>query len=274
MEKQKENALIVVKQLPIIEEQLKTLSSEIDKKVANAKSLIVSDTTVKEVKKVRAELNSEFKELEAQRKTVKEKVLAPYQAFEEVYKSYVSDKYKQADADLKAKIDEVENEQKATKKAKIKEYYLEYAESQSIDWLKDDKYFNMLNLNVTLTASEKSLKEEIKNYVDMVVSDLSLIDTQEYGTEILLEYKEHLNVSLAIQNVLNRHKQLETMEQLQKEKEENKKAEEKAIEKVDEALTAPKEVEKIYTMTFKVSGTMEQLKGIKKYLESVGIKYE
>ena len=86
MEKQKENALIVVKQLPIIEEQLKTLSSEIDKKVANAKSLIVSDTTVKEVKKVRAELNNEFKELEAQRKTVKEKVLAPYQAFEEVYK--------------------------------------------------------------------------------------------------------------------------------------------------------------------------------------------
>lgn len=274
MEKQKENALIVVKQLPIIEEQLKTLSSEIDKKVANAKSLIVSDTTVKEVKKVRAELNNEFKELEAQRKTVKEKVLAPYQAFEEVYKSYVSDKYKQADADLKAKIDEVENEQKATKKAKLKEYYLEYAESKGIDWLKYDKYFNILNLNVTLTASEKSLKEEIKNYVDMVVSDLSLIDTQEYSTEILLEYKEHLNVSLAIQNTLNRHKQIEEIMQLKNASEESKKAEEKAIEKVDEALTAPKEVEKIYTMTFKVSGTMEQLKGIKKYLESVGIKYE
>lgn len=274
MEKQKENALIVVKQLPIIEEQLKTLSSEIDKKVANAKSLIVSDTTVKEVKKVRAELNNEFKELEAQRKTVKEKVLAPYQAFEEVYKSYVSDKYKQADADLKAKIDEVENEQKATKKAKLKEYYLEYAESKGIDWLKYDKYFNMLNLNVTLTASEKSLKEEIKNYVDMVVSDLSLIDTQEYSTEILLEYKEHLNVSLAIQNTLNRHKQIEEIMQLKNASEESKKAEEKAIEKVGEALTAPKEVEKIYTMTFKVSGTMEQLKGIKKYLESVGIKYE
>lgn len=274
MEKQKENALIVVKQLPIIEEQLKSLSNEIDKKVANAMSLVVNDETIKEVKKVRADLNNEFKDLEAQRKNVKEKVLAPYQAFEEVYKTYVSEKYKKADIDLKSKIDDIENEQKNKKKKELKEYYLEYAESNNLEWLQDDKYFNMLNINVTLTASMKSLKERVKEYIDMVVSDISLIETQEYNTEILLEYKEHLNVSFAIQNVLNRHKQLETMEQLQKEKEEREKQEEKAIEKVDEALTTPIQEEKIYTMTFKVSGTMEQLKGIKKYLESVGIKYE
>lgn len=274
MEKQKENALIVVKQLPIIEEKLKTLSNEIDKKVANAMSLVVNDETIKEVKKVRAELNNEFKDLEAQRKNVKEKVLSPYQAFEEVYKTYVSDKYKKADIDLKTKIDEIENEQKEKKKQELKEFYLEYAESNNIDWLIDDKYFNMLNINVTLTASMKNLKEQVKQYVDMVVSDIKLIDTQEHNTEILLEYKEHLNVSLAIQNVLNRHKQLETMEQLQKQQEEKIKEQEKSIEKVNEALGSPKQEEKIYTMTFKVSGTMEQLKGIKKYLESVGIKYE
>lgn len=274
MEKQKENALIVVKQLPIIEEQLKSLSNEIDEKVANAMSLVVNDETIKEVKKVRAELNNEFKDLEAQRKNVKEKVLSPYQAFEEIYKTYVSDKYKKADIDLKTKIDEIENEQKEKKKQELKEFYLEYAESNNIDWLIDDKYFNMLNINVTLTASMKNLKEQVKQYVDMVVSDIKLIDTQEHNTEILLEYKEHLNVSLAIQNVLNRHKQLETMEQLQKQQEEKIKEQEKSIEKVNEALSSPIQEEKIYTMTFKVSGTMEQLKGIKKYLESVGIKYE
>ena len=42
MENKKEE-LIIVKQLPIIEERLKSLSDEIDVKVANAMDLVVSD---------------------------------------------------------------------------------------------------------------------------------------------------------------------------------------------------------------------------------------
>ena len=68
----KKQELIIVKQLPIIEEKLKSLSLEIDEKVEYATSLVVCDDTVKEVKKVRAELNADFKDLEAQRKMVKE----------------------------------------------------------------------------------------------------------------------------------------------------------------------------------------------------------
>ena len=62
--KEEKQELIIVKQLPIIEERLKGLSIEIDEKVKYAKSLVVSDETVKDVKKVRAELSKEFKELE------------------------------------------------------------------------------------------------------------------------------------------------------------------------------------------------------------------
>ena len=105
--------LIVVKQLPIIQEQLKQLSEEIDEKVANAKSLVCTEETVKEVKQVRADLNKEFKDLENQRKLVKEQVLEPYMQFEEVYKQYVSDKYKEADIELKNKVESVENELKS-----------------------------------------------------------------------------------------------------------------------------------------------------------------
>ena len=43
--------LIVIKQLPIIEENLKELSGEIDKKIENANALVCNDETVKEVKK-------------------------------------------------------------------------------------------------------------------------------------------------------------------------------------------------------------------------------
>ena len=274
MEKQKQD-LIIVKQLPIIEEQLKSLSNEIDTKVANALSLVVSDETVKDVKKVRADLNADFKELETQRKMVKEKVLAPYQQFEEVYKTYVSDKFKDADKQLKNKIDEVEEEQKRNKGIEVSEYFIEYAKSNDLDWLVEDgTYYQMANINVTLSASMKSLKEQAKNFVDMVVSDLALIETQEDKIEILVEYKKTLNVSNAITSVVNRKEALKKEIKIQEEVKELKEQEEKIVEKVDENLKSPVEEEKIYTMTFKVSGTMEQLKGIKKYLESVGVKYE
>ena len=97
--------LIVVKQLPVIEEQLKGLSVLIDEKVESALALEVSDETVKDVKKVRAELNADFKMLETKRKEVKDKVMTPYNQFEEIYKTYVSEKFKKADIDLKTKID-------------------------------------------------------------------------------------------------------------------------------------------------------------------------
>ena len=54
--------LITIKQLPQIEEHLKELSIDIDKKVENAKSLVCTEENVKTIKQVRADLNKEFKE--------------------------------------------------------------------------------------------------------------------------------------------------------------------------------------------------------------------
>lgn len=101
--------LIEVKQLPIIEENLRALATSIDEKVSRSTSLVCSTETYKDIKAVKAELNNEFKVLEEQRKAVKRAVLDPYNRFEAVYKECVSNKYKSAEADLKKKIDEVEN---------------------------------------------------------------------------------------------------------------------------------------------------------------------
>ena len=274
--KEEKQELIIVKQLPIIEERLKGLSIEIDEKVKYAKSLVVSDETVKDVKKVRAELSKEFKELENKRKMVKEKVLTPYQAFEEVYKTCVSDKYKQADADLKNKIDEVETEQKRLKEEEILSYFNEYALSNNVEWLKN--YYQMANINITLSASIKSLKEQAKTFIDKVIDDLKLIDTQEHKAKILVEYKKTLNVSNAITTVTDRIKKEEEEIQKLEELAKRKEVEATVVEKVEEVATieAPTEEkqEKIYNMTFKVYGTMEQLKEIKNYMEKVGLRYE
>lgn len=271
--------LIVVKQLPIIQEQLKQLSEEIDEKVNSAKGLVCTEETVKEVKQVRADLNKEFKDLESQRKLVKEQVLAPYLQFEEVYKQYVSDKYKSADIELKNKIDTIENELKAKKEQEIKDYFEEYKTARNIDFVT----YEQAKINVTLAASMKSLKEQAKAFIDKVVDDLNLIETQEHKAEILVEYKQSLNVSQAITIVTNRFKAIEEEKRKQEEfvKEASKAV---IIEAKDnpytpqnqEILQAPvKETqEDILTLKFTVKGTRTKLKALKEFLENGGYDYE
>ena len=274
--------LIIVRQLPQIEEHLKDLSTEIDEKVENAKSLVCTEESVKIIKQVRADLNKEFKELEVQRKTVKEQILTPYMQFEEVYKTYISEKYKSADINLKQKIDSTENELKRQKEQEIRDYFEEYKTANNIDFIT----FEQAKISVTLSASKKSLKEQAKLFINKIADDLKLIETQECKEEILVEYKQSLNVSRAIQDVANRHKLLE---------EEKRKKEERKItityneeheltresnERLEQIFNKPLEQpqivkqEEILTLTFRVRGTRSKLKELKKFLEDGGYDYE
>ena len=272
--------LIIVRQLPEIEEHLKELSEEIEQKVENAKSLVCTEENVKVIKQIRADLNKEFKEVENQRKAVKEQILAPYMKFEEIYKTYIADKYKSADIDLKQKIDNTENELKKQKEQEIREYFEEYRIANDIDFVT----FEQANINITLTASKKALKEQIKKFIDEIVDDLKLIETQECKEEIVVEYKQSLNVSKAIQEVANRHKLLE------EEKKRKEELKEKLVQQMSEeadrvikednqsqVLEAPKvekKDEEILTLKFTVKGTRSKLKELKSFLEEGGYDYE
>lgn len=273
--------LIIVKQLPQIEEHLKELSIEIEKKVEQAKSLICTDENVKTIKQVRADLNKEFREVEQQRKAVKEQVLAPYMQFEKVYNEYVSDNYRSADIELKNKIDSVESELKAKKEQDVKDYFETYKSENNIDFIT----YEQARINVTLTASMKSLKEQAKSFIDKIVDDLKLINTQQNQTEILVEYKKHLNVSRAITDVMDRKKAIET-ENLKREEQkvvhiemnQNHKITERSYGELEKAFNREMEEtqikQKIYTITFTVSGTAPRLKQLKDYLLREGYQYE
>ena len=290
--------LIVVKQLPQIEEHLKELSLEVEQKVENAKSLVCTEENVTTIKQIRASLNKEFKEVENQRKIVKEQILAPYMQFEEIYKMYISDKYKSADNDLKEKIDSTENELKNIKEQEIKDYFEEYKKANNIDFVT----YSQARINVTLSASRKSLKEQAKQFIDKIVDDLKLIDTQEHKTEILVEYKQSLNVSQAITSVTNRFKAIE--EEKKKRQEELKRKQlEEAQRRADESIRVQTEAtrqalenfipkteeveetilqapvieekqEEILTLRFTVKGTRTKLRELKQFLENGGYDYE
>lgn len=286
--------LIVVKQLPQIEEHLKELSIDIDKKVENAKSLICTEENVKTIKQVRADLNKEFKEVEQQRKMVKEQILAPYMQFEEIYKTYISDKYKGADSDLKTKIDTTENELRARKEQETRDYFEEYKQSLSIDFIK----FEDAKIKVGLADSKTSLKKQAKDFIDRVNTDLATIMLQEHKEEILVEYKQNGYVlSTAISTVINRMKAVEEtkknqeelkqkqLEEAQRIADENIKAQTEATKQAldnfrvteQEVLQAPtieEKQEEVLTLKFTVRGTRTKLRALKEFLMNGGYEYE
>lgn len=278
------NEIIVVKQLPIIEQQLAQIKEQVAERVSAAMQLVCTESTVKEIKKARAELNAEFKAWEDKRKEVKTAVMSPYEQFEAVYKDCISDAYKAADKDLKQKVDEVEQELKNQKLSEVQSYFEEYLASKGIDFVT----YEQAGINVTLSASLKSLKEAAKTFIEKIVSDLALIETfTDLKAEILVEYKKSLNVSAAITGVKARAKAVQE-EQARQEAEAEKRAAEAqrvealkaAIPEAPAAVEAPTEqqaapaTEKKYCIRFTVKGTKEQLIALKKFLNEGEYEYE
>ena len=204
--------LITLKQAPIIiYEQIKAVGQQIEAKIAelNLDNQLVTEDTLKSAKNTRTVLRKELDDFETQRKYIKEQVNAPYEAFEKAYKEHIKVHYDKADSTLKTKIDEVQNRLITDKSERIKEYFTELCQQQDIDFL----IFERLPLNITLSASDKSLKEQVTGFVSEVSKSLKLIeglsDPDKFKAEILTEYKQTLDVGVAIQNAKNRKKQRE-----------------------------------------------------------------
>lgn len=265
--------LIVIEQLPIIKATLENLSTEIKEKVDRANSLIVNEDTVKEVKQVRADLNKEFNELELQRKAVKQAIMSKYDEFEEIYKENVSNLYKNADIELKSKIDNVENELKKEKQEEIELFAKEYFKANNIE---DVVNFEDINLNITLSSSMKSLKEKTLEFVNKVVNDLKLIELEEYKDEILVEYKKNKDFTQSKLDVVTRHKMLEEIQKKQQEIQSQINDDAKVVEKVEQ-ITTPKEIieeEDLITVTFTITDTKEKIIKVREFMKEEGIKYE
>lgn len=204
--------LITLKQAPIIVyEKIKAVGNKLKRKIAelNLDNQLVTDETLKSAKNTRTTLRKELDDFETQRKYIKEQVNAPYEAFEKAYKEHIKVHYDKADSTLKTKIDEVQNRLLDDKRGRIKEYFTELCQQQGIDFL----IFERLPLNITLSASDKSLKEQVAGFVSEVTKILQLIESlnepDEYKAEILTDYKQTLDVTRAIQNAQYRKQQRE-----------------------------------------------------------------
>ena len=295
--------LIVIEQFPIIREQLQLIKAAAEQDVAEALAMDCTEENKQDIKKLRTSLSKQFTALEEKRKGVKNAILGPYNEFEQIYKECVTNIFKPADEKLKAKIAAVEDAQKKEKEDKALKYFNEYVESKGIDFLT----FENVGLTINLSISDKKCKDTITAFVDRVVGDLALIDTQQHKEEILVEYKQSLNVSNAITSVTTRHRLIEEEERKRAEAEARAKAEAEQVAAVDAAIEeseqtafdaptseTPDESEfipepvanpvyrgeepfvkqtKKYKVKFEVEGTMEDLRAMKQLLSGRGMKY-
>lgn len=287
--------IITVQQLPVIVyERLESVGQEIDKRIAalDLDKQLVTEDTKKAVKDTRAMLNKELKDFEEQRKRIKEQVIAPYEAFEKAYNTFIKVKYEKADSILKVKIDEFDKRLKEDKEARIRAYFTELCQANNIDFLP----FERLCLNIRLNDSDKSLKDIVNTNIENVVKSLAMIeslnDPDEYKADILTDYKQTLDVTTAIRNAQYRKQQREAeLARIEAQKAAAEQArlvaEAKAKEVAplqapevvkpqeqivkNEAVPAPQE--EILHYTLGVSGTRAQLRALRQFLETNNINY-
>ena len=274
-----DNTLMKVTQLPVIEEHLRSRKEQTEQRVAEAMSLVCTDETLTSVKNIRAEMNREFADAETQRKAIKSAIMEKYDSFESVYRECIADPYKRADADLKAKIDATEIEIKSRCEEMLLGYFRELCAVNEIDFLSFGQTGVKVDMASARAKTPKKLMEQIKLKVDGVAQDMKTIGTMgENAPEIMVEYKNNLDLSLAISVVNERHRRAEEEREAVKRHTVTPAARAAGDTVAAAPQVVPKRVEQAaverLTVSFRVTDTRERLRLLKQFLVSNGYQYE
>lgn len=285
--------VITLRQFPIIEEHLQLVKEKIEARTNQVTQMAVTEETRADAKKMRTELRKEFDAMETQRKRVKADIMAPYEHFETLYKEYVSEPYKKADAALDGQIKELERGIVEKKTAEIKDYFAELCKANNLDWLK----YEQLNLKVGLSTTVSGVKTAMTATVLQIAADAAELSQNADAAELLVEYQKSLNMALALSTVRARHEQIELQKQQDAERraalEQQQAAEEKVQQAIEEAqqdaappveeVSAPEEettteapiaAQDVYEVKFTVRGTIEQLKKLKQFILQEDMSYD
>jgi len=197
--------LIVIKQLPVIENQLRGVKADWETVLKETRSLPCSPKTVGTVKDIRAGMRKKFFALDDRRKEIKRLASAPIDQFEATFKECITEIFNKADQELKEKVDTVEDGLRDEKRVKIEAHYLERLESFGIDF----PAFAQSGIKVGLSDTEASLIKQVDAFTERIACEVEMIKGLPLADEVLVEYKESLNAPRAITAVNARHKAME-----------------------------------------------------------------
>lgn len=268
--------LIVVKQLPVIEERLRTLKDRWEQRAADAESMVCTEDTIQAVKSFRAEMRKEFDEVEAMRKAAKQAVMEPYNRFEVVYKECVSTAFQRADSACSRKVSEIENDMKRRCEDGLRDYFAELCAVHHLDWLTYERAGIKVDMASAKAKTPKKLREQLAAFVAGVAESADRINTLEDAGEIMVEYQRTLDAAGAICTVKEHHQRIKEQNAAQVARIAEMARESEMVRRL-EALAPPvvaEAPEPVVKCTFTVRATKAQLRKLKEFLNMEGIEYQ
>lgn len=270
---------ISIYDLSLTEQNLIKIANECKDKIEIAKAMACTEDTKKAVKKTRAELKKQFNEYETERKARTAEYEEPLKRFKELYNKYIKEPFMTADTALGQKIDEVERMQKAKKYDDLKTYAQELKTAYSLNWLDIDRIMP----NVTISKSQAALEKEVTETLVKIKRDVDATNQLEDGGETLAEYIGCLDFAQACMTIKQRKQAIEQANQASQaytQAETEKQAVEENVTQLAPPVVEEETPEEnisempVFTMTFTVTGTLEQLRAVKAFLVENGIEFK
>ena len=252
--------------------EVKQKANEIKEWYSN---LMISEEDVKDMKKEKAVINKLKDAVATYRKNIVADFKKPILEFENAAKE-TEKTLKEAYESIDSQISVFEEQRRQEMVSELKEYFDEYKTVCHLEWLE----YERMNQNVTISGSLKKYRVEITDFINLISSHIRAMEIypEEERAEILVEYKRTLNFTDALVTVKKRQEALAEEKARQEALKAFSVKEEEVVNKVDE-LIAPVEIEqkpapKIHTVALKISGTADQLKDLKIFMEKGGITYD
>lgn len=233
------------------------------------KGLIFTEDQIKEAKAERAEVNKTTKKVAAYRKDIITEFKKPIELFEKEAKE-TEKILKEVSNTIDTQIKTFEDKEKKEKKEQIKNIYEE--QTKELDYIItfenifDDKWLNK-------TTSIEKVEVEVIDKLDKIRKDIEAIDKLEsnYRVELISHYINTFDLSSTIFKNNELKENDEKVAALTNEKEVIK---EQKIETIINEKVEVEALEENMTYTLKITGTKNQLKQLKQFLEMQNMRYE
>ena len=256
----------------VIEFNYSELKAEMTERLKYYNNLVVSENSIKSAKADKANLNKLIAAIESERKEVKRRCLEPYNDFEAKCKELVM-LVKAPVVAIDNQIKEFENIKKQEKYDELKSCFDNYIGDMA-DIIKFDKILNPKWGNAT--AKIDTLKAEIEDNIDRIKKELETLNAEyadkPYKAAVISEYCKEYSTSQALVYAA----QLQREEEMQRKVLEQTKTQpvQQEVVQTVSASQSQQPKEQLGTCAFRVIGTYNQIKNLRKFMVDNGIKFE
>ncbi|KIJ86840.1 hypothetical protein SE00_07740 [Staphylococcus saprophyticus] len=198
-------------------EEYNNLLSEANNLAEHVKQVEVNEENVKEAKKLMASMNNRVKDLENVRKDVKKSMLEPYNQFESQVKT-IKQVIDEAVAHVKKQereLTEQEREEKREAIAQLFDKRIQHYDFGKILGFAD--FIKPQHLNKSTSINK--VEDELVEWLEKTKRDLETINKLENKEDIIIEYQNTQDLSMAFEIVDKRNERKRKIEEQQKQTE-------------------------------------------------------